>query len=179
MDDEGYVEFRIAGGKNYHDNMTLVEQSALRYLRALHAASDKNAYRKEYIKKVYALLANSADFEQAGQQGDVTLEQQLTKLWKASTGTATAFDEKIVNDPERATDAVARIAVFTAGKLIANNLKPNPAVRRLLITAARKYGVDDNPNIVGQIAASLGRVNNETNELVTHKRDLALSLMGL
>lgn len=51
-----YVEFRSAGG-NYFEKWATIEESVLRYMRALSLACDPQAERQEYLKKLGKLLA--------------------------------------------------------------------------------------------------------------------------
>jgi hypothetical protein len=56
---DGYIEFRMAGGKNYHRRLEDIKQTILRYVSALEIACDPTLERKEYIKKI-ANLFNKA-----------------------------------------------------------------------------------------------------------------------
>ena len=51
-----YVEFRSAGG-DYFQNINLVKDTLLRYVRAMAIAADPEAEKKEYAKKLYKLLS--------------------------------------------------------------------------------------------------------------------------
>jgi len=52
-----YVEFRSPGGDWLSENFDKVETTLLRAVVALDAASDPQKYRKEYLKKLYKILA--------------------------------------------------------------------------------------------------------------------------
>jgi hypothetical protein len=52
-----YVEFRSPGGDWLNENFDKVETTLLRAVVALDAASDPQKYRKEYLKKLYKILA--------------------------------------------------------------------------------------------------------------------------
>lgn len=56
----GYVEFRSPGG-DYLKQQGEIEMAVLRFARALAIASDPEAERKEYAKKLYQLLTASLD----------------------------------------------------------------------------------------------------------------------
>lgn len=56
----GYVEFRSPGG-DYLKQQGEIELAVLRFARALAIASDPEAERKEYAKKLYQLLTASLD----------------------------------------------------------------------------------------------------------------------
>ena len=53
----GYVEFRSAGGADYMDDLKKLQNTLLRYSRALQLAMDSTAERSEYVKKLYKLLS--------------------------------------------------------------------------------------------------------------------------
>jgi hypothetical protein len=50
------VEIRIAGGTDYHTEGTKIRSLAVKAVRMLSLAADPNASRKEYVKKVFALI---------------------------------------------------------------------------------------------------------------------------
>jgi hypothetical protein len=52
-----YVEFRSPGGDWLGDNFDQIENTLLRTVVALDASSDPMKYRKEYLKKLYKILA--------------------------------------------------------------------------------------------------------------------------
>ncbi len=53
---DGYIEFRAAGGEDYHANPNKLETTVLRFVTALQAAMDPSMYRQEYLKKVMKLF---------------------------------------------------------------------------------------------------------------------------
>jgi hypothetical protein len=53
----GYVEFRSPGGDWLDEKFDLIENTLYRAVVALDAAGDPQKYRKEYMKKLYKLLA--------------------------------------------------------------------------------------------------------------------------
>ena len=54
-----YIEFRSAGGEDYSKNVDKLENTLLRYARAMTIAANPAAERKEYYKKLYKLIAPS------------------------------------------------------------------------------------------------------------------------
>lgn len=60
---DGYVEFRSAGGSSYMEDLKRLQNTLLRYSRALQIAMDPDAERAEYAKKFYKLL-QPADLQQ-------------------------------------------------------------------------------------------------------------------
>ena len=61
-----YIEFRSAGGKNYFEDIDRLKNTLLRYAQAMAVAGDASAYRNEYYKKLYKLIAPAT--------GDVALD---------------------------------------------------------------------------------------------------------
>ena len=53
---DGYIEFRSPGGDWLDANFGKIENTLLRFTVALSAAIDPEAYREEYLKKLYKLL---------------------------------------------------------------------------------------------------------------------------
>jgi pyrimidine deaminase RibD-like protein len=54
---DGHIEFRSPGGDWLGDNFDKIENTLLRFTVALSAAMDPAAYREEYLKKLYKILA--------------------------------------------------------------------------------------------------------------------------
>ena len=54
---DGHVEFRSPGGDWLDDNFDKIENTLMRFTVALSAAMDPAAYREEYLKKLYKILA--------------------------------------------------------------------------------------------------------------------------
>jgi hypothetical protein len=55
------IEFRSPGGDWLNDNLDKIENTLLRFTVALSAAMDPEAYREEYLKKLYKLLSPTSD----------------------------------------------------------------------------------------------------------------------
>ena len=68
----GYIEFRSPGGDWLDANFDKIENTLLRFTVALSAAINPEAYRKEYLKKLYKLL------EQSQPKGGVDVLQLFT-----------------------------------------------------------------------------------------------------
>jgi len=58
---DGHVEFRSPGGDWLGDNFSMIENTLLRFTVALSAAMDPKAYREEYLKKLYKILAPNGE----------------------------------------------------------------------------------------------------------------------
>ena len=61
-----YIEFRSPGGDWLDDNFDKIENTLLRTVVALDAASDPQKYRKEYLKKLYKILAPKGEGDPIG-----------------------------------------------------------------------------------------------------------------
>ena len=55
LKDHGYIEFRIAGGANYHKDAQKIILAIGRYLTIIELACDPHAERQEYMKKIAKL----------------------------------------------------------------------------------------------------------------------------
>jgi hypothetical protein len=58
---DGYIEFRSPGGDWLNDNFKEIDNTLRRFTVALSAAVDPEAYREEYLKKLYKLLDVSGE----------------------------------------------------------------------------------------------------------------------
>jgi putative chitinase len=58
---DGYIEFRSPGGDWLNDKFPEIENTLRRFTVALSAAVDPDAYRQEYLKKLYKLLDVSGE----------------------------------------------------------------------------------------------------------------------
>ena len=56
---KNYVEFRSAGGSNYFEDMDKIQDTLMRYARAMSIAMNPDAYKQEYARKLYKLLTKT------------------------------------------------------------------------------------------------------------------------
>jgi hypothetical protein len=136
----GYIEFRSPGGDWLDANFDKIENTLLRFTVALSAAIDPEAYRQEYLKKLYKLLESSqekggVDVVQlfsnysAGELDKAALirqvrEKQLARdLAKGRTPPGQKFWWKVTNPA----NSMASIEVVAAGKeeAIAKAVEPD------------------------------------------------------
>ena len=136
----GYIEFRSPGGDWLDANFSKIENTLLRFTVALSAAIDPQAYRQEYLKKLYKLLEGSqekggVDIVQlfsnysAGELDKAALirqvrEKQLARdLDKGRTTPGQKFWWKVTNPA----NTMASIEVVAAGKeeAIAKAIEPS------------------------------------------------------
>lgn len=57
---DGYMEFRIMGNRAYENQFNRIRRNALNYAALLKVAHDPQAYRKEYMVKLYKFLQQIA-----------------------------------------------------------------------------------------------------------------------
>jgi hypothetical protein len=58
---QNYIEFRTAGGEDYSEDISKLQNTLSRYAQSMYIASNPNMYRSEYQKKMYKLLSASED----------------------------------------------------------------------------------------------------------------------
>jgi Putative amidoligase enzyme len=97
-----YIEFRSAGGSNYFEDMEKIQNTLMRYARAMNIAFDPAADKPEYAKKLYKLLTD-------------TKTQQVTD---PKTGTKRT---EVV--PSKDNDAISIFSRYVAGELPKSELK--------------------------------------------------------
>jgi hypothetical protein len=55
--ENGYIEFRSAGGREYMDDIKKLQNTLMRYAQAMYVASRPDLEREEYYKKLYKLIS--------------------------------------------------------------------------------------------------------------------------
>lgn len=53
---KGYIEFRVAGGEDYHKGLSTLTSTIYRFMQLCAVASDYNAFRKDYLTQLGKLL---------------------------------------------------------------------------------------------------------------------------
>jgi hypothetical protein len=97
---QGYIEFRSAGGENYMDDLKLLQNTLMRYARAMAIAMDPEAEKKEYAKKYYKLLTNVAltqttDPKTGRQRVEVQTDDIIRLFSQYSAGSMSAYELKM------------------------------------------------------------------------------------
>ena len=149
-----YVEFRSPGGDWLGDNFDQIENTLLRTVVALDASSDPMKYRKEYLKKLYKILAPMGERDPLSifaqyVSGDMSkdtmkhllkqIQQQRTakkgataggKYWYRVVMTGTGAEiEVVAGSPEEAREIAMKEWV----------IDPGPNRPRLEVFATRPY----------------------------------------
>jgi hypothetical protein len=97
-----YIEFRSAGGSNYFEDMDKIQNTLMRYARAMDIAMNPAADKPEYAKKLYKMLTD-------------VKTQEIT-----DPRTGTKRTEVV---PGLDNDAIAVFSRFVAGELPKSELK--------------------------------------------------------
>jgi hypothetical protein len=97
-----YIEFRSAGGSNYFEDMDKIQNTLMRYARAMDIAMNPEADKPEYAKKLYKMLTD-------------VKTQEIT-----DPRTGTKRTEVV---PGLDSDAIALFSRFVAGELPKSELK--------------------------------------------------------
>lgn len=87
-----YIEFRSAGGVDYVNNISKLQNTMLRYARAMSIGMDVNAEKQEYAKKLYKLLGDVK--LEKNSDGKVTTVSKQDPIWY--------FSQYVANELPRA-----------------------------------------------------------------------------
>ena len=122
----GYLEFRAAGGTDYHANFSKVMNTIGRFLTVLELACDPTAERKEYLKKVTKLFGKTSD--------DVTSSESLYDLVRKTSGLGVWNQlEGLLKEPQISRTLAARyfsLMIQDIGELIEKKAyEPSPRLR--------------------------------------------------
>lgn len=82
---EKYIEFRSAGGRDYFDDISKIQNTLMRYAQAMYIAGHPELERNEYYKKLYKLISPTTssvelDLFARYASGNITREE-LKKQW--------------------------------------------------------------------------------------------------
>lgn len=105
---EKYIEFRSAGGKDYIKDVPKLQNTMLRYARAMSIGMDPAAEKAEYAKKLYKLL------------GNVELQQNPADTTFGPTNKKTSGSVSAKSDKK---DGIWYFTRYAAGELTESDLK--------------------------------------------------------
>jgi len=57
------IEFRVAGGEDYHSDYNKLVKTVIRYAAVMQAGHDTTAYRKDYVRALFRAINGSADIK--------------------------------------------------------------------------------------------------------------------
>jgi hypothetical protein len=111
--EDGYLEFRAAGGGDYHKKLELITDTVGRWLTAVVRASDPTIERNEYLKKVSKLLGRTYDISRKDKLADKSLEQLVRSTPTAQYPGSGVWKDLQADSP----DAVLHMALNFGKKL--------------------------------------------------------------
>jgi hypothetical protein len=116
---DNYIEFRSAGGKDYIKDIPKLQNTMLRYARAMSIGMDLDAEKQEYAKKLYKLL------------GDVRLTTTRSDDTFGPPSSINKKDTAVSYDPN---DPVWLFARYVSGNLsrigLINNIRQIQSTRK-------------------------------------------------
>lgn len=62
------IEFRVAGGQNYHTMMDTIVKTVVRYSAVMQAGHEPADFQRDYVKALVKLVTNTGDIDQTTQQ---------------------------------------------------------------------------------------------------------------
>lgn len=60
------IEFRVAGGRDYHSDYNKIVKTVIRYAAIMQAGHDTNAYRRDYIKAIFRAISGKQNVDRLG-----------------------------------------------------------------------------------------------------------------
>lgn len=97
--EKDYLEFRVAGGENYENDIERIKKTIYRFVTALEIATDTAAERQEYLKKFAALFAAGERLIQSAPSVGA-FPKELTRLVK--------YNKNVIDYYDSFEDAMAR-----------------------------------------------------------------------
>lgn len=131
------VEFRAAGGEGYMADTDRITDTTVRYATVMLLAHDPDAYRREYITKLFRQIARSTEVDsrqiQPGENPVMDTIVQLTRELKFQSQLGREFFNR---DPVVILkDIVFRVGVNDYAATI------NPRIVRLFVSAVKQLGL--------------------------------------
>ena len=120
----GYLEFRAIGGANYHRKLDAIKNTIGRWILSVELATNPNAERQEYIKKITQLLGKTFIAQSAEKLSNASFKQIVTDASK------TAWDQ--VEDALSKDDHNYRVKALRAAVLVtmsSQDQRPTPSFK--------------------------------------------------
>lgn len=118
----GYIEIRAPGGDNYHKKFNEVVETINRVMKFLEIAMDPNAYRKEYLTKLYKLFGDKVKgLEQMSKNRDVATNQSV--ISNVEKDFASVLDRKYTSIGNNIIDVI-KVLVEVAVNIDKKQLQP-------------------------------------------------------
>ena len=147
--ENGYMEFRIAGGEGYQNNIEKLQDSANRFIRCLYIACKPELHKREYYKKIAQLMHHATSHIHANQDDSETIVSIMRKLDIRFSSKESYLQVKSVDDLEmfHAREIMTRMYLMGAHlnpdeeNPLTNKSKPffNTRERKLLSSLYEKY----------------------------------------
>lgn len=142
-----YLEFRAAGGANYHKRLHDIREVTGRWLTAVEIAAKPDMYRKEYLKKVMKLIDKTGEAEMRESHKDLTFQQMLFK-----TGGKMAWDtlqDALAGDDSEYKLRAVRAVLLTLNKHI-DDLQPTLPSMKEFREMFKQAGVSPDQVLTGE-----------------------------
>lgn len=136
----GYLEFRMAGNADYEKNPDLIVKTILRLAYVIKASLDPEAFKKEYIKKLYQLVMNTlfADFDKIANDG---IGHGLIEVFKQNITLAQAYTRMKQEFEKENTYKAMSDLIYIITWIEQHRLLDNHWIRLALIRIIKKYKV--------------------------------------
>lgn len=146
----GYLEFRIIGG-DYTDRLDEVKNTINRYIRVVNIASNPNAFKNEYVKKLQKLLSSSNYSDYVDSLNDNLTSRITSALMTISNGKWKNRRDLFSNMDELTSNPEAFIKALTYSSPdekvdITANLKVE--IRSIYTEILKKYGENLDNDII-------------------------------
>ena len=158
------IEFRVAGGEDYHTKMDEVVKTVVRYSAVMQAGHDSEAFKKDYIRSLFRLIRNQDNVSTDVQKKT----QQMVDPESMNTSVLDAF-QKIASKKHYSDsiEALSNAYMQLADAMSAKNADPQQELqfedegdeddwRRKLIKA-QKYFVRAFAMLVSDVASGANR----------------------
>ena len=165
----GYIEFRSPGGNYLDMDIPDVINTMLRFARAMKIASDPNAYRQEYQKKLYKIATQNGNtsvnkFNQlfADYQAGTIDVEKLKKQWaELVTDEPVAILNKLDDKPDTKRVSLAKKILEPKPSVAADNAADSQQVQQRVQPKVYSYVMpmvdlvgDEQARAIGNVTAS-------------------------
>jgi hypothetical protein len=145
----GYIEFRSPGGEYLNMDIPDIINTMLRFARAMKIASDPNAYRQEYQKKLYKISTQDGytsvnKFNQlfADYQAGTIDADKLKKRWaELVTDEPVAILNKLDDKPDTKRISLAKKILEPKPSVAADNAADSQQVQQRVVPKMYNYAM--------------------------------------
>lgn len=151
------IEFRIAGGEDYHQMIDKIIKAVVRYSAVMQAGHDTEAYKQDYIKALFRMISGNEKLSPDVQQQ----AQQMVNPESMNTRVLDVF--QAVASKKHYTDSIEALNTAYEALAKSNTAKQNSAQQELPFEAAS----DDEGDWQEQLRQAQGRFTNAFTMLVS------------